>query len=271
MAIYIPQINEFRYVSNVGPSPMHNSTYTVMKLFSLFAMFLFVVIKEKYLKERKIIDWILFSSALILSAYSKPSFAFAFLIVMLIELTIDFALSRGKTIWANIWFGTTVFPTLVLLVYQSVSVFDPGSKTAIILSEPLAYFKLYADSPIISVLQSMAFPLFVLAFYFPQFLKNMEYRVLTMTGLVGFLQAAFLIETGGRQYHGNFLWGYMVGMFFMFIGAVIVLYKDIASNRDGEIIKKINVKQGVSLLLFALHGWFGLVYMVGLLQGNMYF
>ena len=263
MGLYLPSFNTYRQATNTGPTILHNTTYILMKCVAIYAMYFYITAVDKYIEKKSFFIWIRLSCAFVLSALLKPSFILSLSIIMLIELIFDFCKSRGKSFWSNVWLGATVLPTVIVMYLQAQYLFDPSDAKPFQLTAPFQYFITSRNSNVgWSLFQSMAFPLFILAFNFPTFFKNREYRVLTMMGFVGLLPAAFLMETGLRASHGNFIWGYNIGLFFMFIGAAITLYNSIKANKLTENSKKISAVQSIGCALLLWHTMCGFRYVV---------
>jgi hypothetical protein len=95
---------------------------------------------------------------------------------------------------------------------------------------------------------------------------------------MGFAMAFLLYEKGFRKPDFNFAWGYMYGIFFSFVGALIVLLKQTAENfsvssegRDISGCRKQRVIILLQWLAYIAHVVCGLVYFAGIFKGQMYY
>lgn len=74
----------------------------------------------------------------------------------------------------------------------------------------------------------------------------------------------FLYEKGFRKPDFNFSWGYMYGIFFAFLGALLVLIPATAR-------KKRPVLLALQWLAYLWHVACGIYYFLGIFQGKMYY
>ena len=74
-------------------------------------------------------------------------------------------------------------------------------------------------------------------------------------------------EKGFRMMHANFSWGYMYGIFFAFVGALLVLLR--ATGKADT--KKKKGLAAIQWLAYLWHLVCGLYYFWGFLQGAMYY
>ena len=79
--------------------------------------------------------------------------------------------------------------------------------------------------------------------------------------------AFFLYEKGFREMDFNFSWGYMYGIFFAFVGALLVLLRATA-NAD---TRKRRIVVAVQWMAYLWHLVCGVYYFWGFLQGAMYY
>lgn len=97
--------------------------------------------------------------------------------------------------------------------------------------DPWYTFSLHADRPKLAVLCSLAFPLVVLGASLLAMtgvsLKgalcrgDRTYLFAWLMAMVGFAEALCLVETGGRSRDGNFLWGYLFAIFWLYVVSLV--------------------------------------------------
>ena len=97
--------------------------------------------------------------------------------------------------------------------------------------------------------------------------KDSIYRFSWQVYVMSFLMAFFLYEKGFREMDFNFSWGYMYGIFFAFVGALLVLLRATA-NAD---TRKRRIVVAVQWLAYLWHLVCGVYYFWGFLQGAMYY
>ena len=267
IAIYIPFIHTYWNIGVQEANEWHNSTYICMKAAGILAILLFLKIENNYLQKIDIYEYILFCIALSLVNAIKPNFILAFAPTMLIYLIIDFFknIKNKKAIINIIIFGCAVLISLLVLVYQwkvlYVEDFEAGIRI-----DKMSLLKRIHKYPIISMVQSAAFPLFILVTNFKRIIKDRKYSFIYLFSLIALLEYLFLKETGLRAQHGNFEWGYSFSLMIAFITSVSILEE----IRERELEdKKYYLAMGYTLL--SLHILSGLAYFCFLIQGYLYF
>jgi hypothetical protein len=85
---------------------------------------------------------------------------------------------------------------------------------------------------------------------------------------VGFSQFAFVAETKAFS-HGNFSWGYNIGLWFLFIFCTAELLRWV--NESSEVRGWNKLAMGVVSSLWALHLASGVVYLWWQLSGHNYY
>ena len=107
----------------------------------------------------------------------------------------------------------------------------------------------------------------VLLLNYKELHKDSIYRFSWQVYVMSFLMAFFLYEKGFREMDFNFSWGYMYGIFFAFVGALLVLLRATA-NAD---TRKRRIVVAVQWLAYLWHLVCGVYYFWGFLQGAMYY
>lgn len=265
IAIYIPFIFKNWVVGVQEPTEWHNSTYICMKPLGELAVLLYFYIEKNYLQKIDIGSYILFCAVLILANMVKPNFIIAFAPTMLVFLIIDFFknIKNKKAIQNIIIFGCAVLISLPILFYQQSILYNEESNNRIQLGF-MTVLRFYNKTPIISLIQSAAFPLFVLITNFKTIIKNRNYCFVFVLNVIALTQYIFLEEAGKRAIDGNFTWGYSFSLMIAFISSVAL----ITNSKKTENHKKVYYVVGYTLL--ALHILSGLVHFGRLLLGYSY-
>ena len=221
-AIFIPALNAHRYLGVQGASCWHNDTYTMMRFAAVPVMLLFFRLRESYLKEIRLRDFILFTLALTVTNWFKPNFFIAFAPAMLLVLIGDFAASRGKTVLRQILFGIPVLLSMGVLIFQTSQLFINAESAAESSGFPIGFSIAYilrrnAAHPVCSLLQSAAFPIVVLVMNRRRFRDDRIWSFSWLMWAVGLFEYLFLHENGSRMNHGNLSWGYCFCLYFIFV------------------------------------------------------
>ncbi len=259
----------FRYVGTFSPNPFHNATYLAARPFAAVTFFMAVDILRDY--ERKE-GWFrketaAFSAMLLLTTMTKPSFTLVLVSVCGLVMLWRLCRSRGKGMKAALQFGIAFLPTFLALLYQYRGMFSgevAGEENGIVWSF-LTAWKEKTDNVPLSILLGTAFPLGVLLFQRKKALENGALKLAWQCFGVALFTMLFLCEKGYRAEHMNFAWGYMYGLFFLFVTSAVTLAGE--TRRRGQPLWQLLVQW----LLFGAHLVCGVDYLAILLRGGLYY
>ena len=266
--IYLPGIR-FKYLGVFTPNPFHNATYMAARPFAILAFLWLAKLLPEYEKRAEKKDYFLFSLFLLLATMAKPSFTIVLVgtagLIMLYRLI----RRRFKNFVPSIWMGLTFVPTFLDLLYQFKGVFVPqeGAEGGIgfCLGD---VWRQYCGNLPLAIGLAIGFPLLVLLCNWRELKRDSLYRLSWQLYLMSFAMAFFLYEKGFRKPDFNFSWGYMYGIFFCHMGALLVLLK--ATAGAGAQKNKPIVIALQWLALFC-HVVCGLLYFKNFLSGGMYY
>lgn len=265
MPFFWKYAGSYRYVSYQSGNIWHNSTYQCMKLVALITVLYYWKVQEHY-GERGLSfrEWIILSLLLATGTGVKPSFLTVFAPVMAIFLLAD--LCKKVPFKYVFQFGSTVFPSLAVLLWQKAVLFgtDTGNGIGI---RPWYSFSLHADRPKLAVLCSLAFPLLVLLFSLKDLWKDRKYLFFWIMTGIGFLEALLLVEVGERSRAGNFLWGYSFAIFLISLYSIAQFLKLLKQSRENRWYL-IPVLLSAGVLSYQIVC--GLIFFTRLLQGETY-
>ncbi|MBE5867393.1 MAG: hypothetical protein E7293_00315 [Lachnospiraceae bacterium] len=253
----------FKYAGIFSPNPFHNATYMATRPFAIVAFFLFARILTRYEKET---DWkenLLFGLFLLLTTMTKPSFTFVLVPTAGLIMLYRLLKCRFGNFRQSLYLGLCFVPTFGVLLYQFFGVFVPvdGGERGIGFALGKVW-SIYSDNIFFSVALSCAFPLLVLLLHLKEFKKNSMLLFAWQLFAVSFLEAFAMFEKGFRMKDFNFSWGYMHGLFFVFVASLIVLLRDTFAT------KKKCWLLAVQWLLYAAHLACGLWYFRGIFLGG---
>lgn len=266
-AYYIPQLNPYRYLGVQSGNIYHNSTYITMKFFGTAVLFLYFKYLDVYEKGLSKEQWILFCESIILVNLSKPNFITGFAPVMGIWLLIDLIRKKGKTFPQIFMFGLAVIPSVLVLAFEYMSLFPSGGDRGG-LELTLGYaLKLRTEHPTMAVIQTLAFPFFVLIFHLKDLIKERKFAISWAFLVTNFMVYFFVAETGVRRRDGNLSWGYCYAIYTTFLVATAKFVEDITAKEK----RKPLVYFIVGGLLLAGHVFFGIQYFSIILAGKGFF
>lgn len=267
MAFYIKKANSAHYIGYQCANMWHNSTYIFMRFFAITTVIYFIYVYERYKKGVAFKKWLCLTVLLSVTTGFKASFLTVFAPMLACLLLYD--LITGTKFKYVFSLGSTVFIPIGVMYLQSlIMAGDTGSNGYAI--SPFTALSMRGDHPKITLVLSVLFPLVVGLTHIKDFYKDKLYFCTLIMWAFAFLEVFLFIETGDRNLDTNFMWGYSIALFFLFLVSAIKMYEDFSKN----ILK--NVKLATTLfcgeiLIYAWHVVSGLTYFVLLLSGVTYF
>lgn len=264
--IYLPGI-KYNYLGVFSANPFHNATYMAARPFAILAFLWFVKLLDSYEAgcNGRWKDYVLFSLFLLLATMTKPSFTIVLVGAAGLIMLWRMFRSKFSNFLPTIQLGLTFIPTFIDLLYQYSGVFVPDEGEVGGIGFTLGeIWGLYCENIPLAICLAVGFPLAVLVLNFKELKSNTLFRFSWQVYLMSFVMAFFIYEKGFRWADFNFSWGYMYGIFFAFVGAIIVLLR-----RTGE--KRKWWWLALQWLPFLWHVVCGLYYFSGIFQGRMYY
>lgn len=267
-ALYSDAANP-RYLGVFTLNPYHNATFLAARPFTIPAMLLFIRLTQSYRTDKKYLtrDYFLFSLFLLLSTLAKPSFTLIFVMMAGLYMLAMFFRSKCKDIKPFFGLGLWFIPTFIVLLYQFGGVFGSKGIPAEAGEKGIAFgfataWSLCCNNIPRAICLAIAFPFVVLVCNL--FCKSFPRLLRFAWGLygVGLFTLLCLYEKGFRMKHLNFSWGYMHGLFFLFLLSLIVLLQNTFRKKQPLLML------GIQWAAFGAHLLFGLDYFLLLLRGN---
>ncbi|MEH2956998.1 hypothetical protein [Candidatus Merdisoma sp. JLR.KK006] len=233
-ALYMPWFNREVYLGQSSPTIWHNPTNMAVKPVSLIAFLYFLKLYPE--KEReKWFDFAGFAAILLLSCFVKPSFMQGFLPAVVLFLLLELIRTKGESFWISLKLGAAFIPSGIYFLIQFFSVFGEGTDRGIGL-QPFAVMKLDTAHPLISMVQAVAFPLFVLCIFGgKQIWKDKPLLFSLLFYLTSLLEFILLIEVN-EPASGNFEWGLQLAMFTFFVMTAVRFYQQIGKKQWVKIV-----------------------------------
>ncbi len=264
--ILLPGITN-RYLGVFTPNPYHNITYMATRPFAILAFFLFARILDYYEERTDLKEFFLFGVSLLLTTMTKPSYTL--ILVSTAGLVMLYRLFRGR--WKNlkrsVYLGLAFVPTFIDMLYQFGGVFGESSKAGESGGIGIgigSVWKLYTDNIPLAVVLALGFPLLVLLFHGKEIKQNTLYRFSWVQLIVSIMELFLLYENGRRFSDANFSWGYMHGIFFVFVTSLILLAEDTMEKRGKSRVL------WMQWLLYGLHLVCGIGYFIYIWGGNAF-
>ena len=269
MAFYVKAVNARHYIGYQNASIWHNSTYICMKVAAVFVLWYFLRLIDSYKTKLTVKQWIIFTLLVALSTGIKPSFLMVFAPVMAIMLLIDWI--KGTKFSKVFLFGLTVVPSLGIILWQNVVLFGADTGNGFII-RPFYTLAQRSDNPKIALLFSVLFPCVVGFFHIKDVWKDKLYLGSLLVWAFGFMEVFLFVESGTRSKDANFMWGYSISLFILF---VISFVRWIRDCKNKEFLGKVKpIRYGYLIgagMLFAWHVISGIWFLGILLSGATYF
>lgn len=264
--MYLPGLGH-KYLGTFTPNPYHNITYMATRPFATLAFFLFVRILDYYEEKTDLKEFFLFGVSLLLTTMTKPSYTLVLVSTVGLLMVYRLFCSKWKNFKRAFYLGIAFVPTFIDLLYQYGGVFGRNSQAGEeggIGFGLASVWKMYSGNIPFSIALALGFPLLVLVFHPREIRKSTLYRFSWAQLIVSAGEFFLLYEKGRRFADANFSWGYMHGLFFVFVTSLLVL--------AGDTIKK-RAKFPVLCLQWLAYGAHlicGAVYFLYVWRGNPY-
>lgn len=223
---------KFAYVGVFSPNPLQNATYNAARPFAVLSFFWFAKILRSYEKESNLKDFVIFSLSLFLTTLTKPSFTFVLVPTAGLIMLYRLIMAKGKNLLNSVKLGITFLPTFGLLLYQFFGVFGPVEEGERGIGFGfLKVWEQYCSNVPLAIVLAAAFPLFFLCIHALDMKKQgkEKYGIFIFSlqcYLMSLIQFMFLYEKGFRMVDANFSWGYMYGLFFIYVAAAKILLEE---------------------------------------------
>lgn len=257
-----------RYLGAFSPNPFQNATYLAARPFAVLVFFLAVDVLREYEKNMRWMrpKYVLFGLSLLAATMTKPSFTLVLVSACGIIMLWRLLHSRMKCMKAFWQLGIYFIPTFFDLLYQYRDVFTGGAGEGDrgVGIGFLTAWGTVTDNVLVSVLLGIAFPIVVLLFRRMRFGENDHLRFAWQLYAISLLMLMFLYEKGYRMVHINFAWGYMYGMFFLYVTSILTLAGE--TKRRGQPCWQLILQWSI----FGLHVICGLDYFRVILGGGLF-
>lgn len=263
--IYLPGIRN-NYVGVFSPNPFHNATYMATRPFAITVFFMLPKLLKEYERDLNWKDAILFALFLLLTTITKPSFTFVLVPTAGIIMAYRLLKGRFRGIIPALKLGACFLPTFAALIYQFFGVFHTGSEGETGIGFGLATaWKLHCDNIVLAIAIALGFPILVLLLNYKELKRDALYLFSWQLLLVSLFEVLFLFEKGFRLPDMNFSWGYMHGLFFAFVGSLMVLIKSTVNGKQHKLFL------AGQWLAYFWHFSCGIWYFAGIFRGNLYY
>ena len=269
--IYVPVLFPRFYMGSIISQPWHNITYSSMRPFAILTVLFFSDLYTVYRTEKRISlkYWALTCAALLLSTMMKPNFLMGFAPALLVILIIDF-FGKRNTFKNEFLLGCVVLPACAVLPIQAVLLFSEEENGMIF--GPSIFF--FTEGPVIFIMKfitALTLPAIVYFFNRKRLLKGAD--IVALSYLWALLEGMFIMEKGFRQTHGNLLWGYEICGYVLFMYTVPMLIMNIRDYFKGDLPKTAGNRAYLiaGSLLTVLHMVTGVIYIIWVFRGNLYY
>ena len=227
------------YLGVFSPNPWHNGTYMAARPFMILSFIFGAITVSRYEEDFKnkltlkvATLYVVYALSLLLVTMTKPSYTIIHLFTLAFIMLFRFCRTKFGNFKQSLIYAICYIPTLIELLRQYSGVFTGttarGEESGIGI-ELFRVWNQYTPNLPLSLFLAGAFPIVVLIFHFKLLKSDNYYRFSWQLYLAGLLTSIVFYEKGFREGHFNFAWGYMCGLFVVFMTAFIVWIKDAMS------------------------------------------
>ena len=134
---------------------------------------------------------------------------------------------KWENIIPSLKLGAVFVPTFIALLYQFGGVFGSASHAGENGGIGFGFadaWKVHMDNIPFAIVLALAFPGFLLLFNLKELKTNTLYRFSWLQIVISLLELLIIYEKEEERFiHMNFSWGYMHGLFFVFVASLILL------------------------------------------------
>ena len=209
--MYIPGISHYIYMGVGSPSVWHNVTLWSVKPIGLLTL---VIAVKAFTTNNKIFLHGILMLVLLISMIAKPSFMMIFLPAFTVWVFLKNYHQRLNLLsLLSMWIGA-----LIVLMWQVLMV-NEGDNQVII--DFLGVWSIITQDIGLSIVTALAFPLIYIIGN-SKALQD-DNILLISWGMVfsGLIIAMLFAEKGERYLDGNFMWGYILALFYLYLFSVI--------------------------------------------------
>ncbi len=224
-ALYVPFFNETPYLGQGSPNVWHNPTtigvkWVALIVFMLTAAELTRMVKTDFKKHVRILPGILIAVLMVVSNLYKPSLVMVYYPAIFILCLVWLVHYRGRNFLHCLELFVICLPSLALMIRQYMLSFGGSGTGGGLEIAPFKTASLYTPNVLISTLLLLAFPLFMLLVTMIGKHMDMADWFGWLMLLAGLAEKLLLAETGERASHGNFSWGYLLAVYFVWFLAI---------------------------------------------------
>ncbi len=176
-----------------------------------------------------------FAVFLLLATLTKPSFTFVLVSAAAVHMIVKLIMSKGKKTKEFFCLLATAVPTFITLAIQFGGVFGSNSHAGEDGGIGFGIGKawgVYTNNIVLAVMLANAFPGVVMLLNLKRFKDNKIFLLSWEVMMAGFLEFLCLYEKGERLQHCNFAWGYIYGIFFVFVSGLMLLIENSVKKKQ---------------------------------------
>lgn len=251
MPIYIPWFNKNLYLGQGGSGIWHSPTLLLLKPIA----FLSLLLTMQFLDQEKMKTMFLALFFLILSIFAKPNFILIFipsLISYLFMMRKNYNFDR-KIVLFLVSSIVLSFCILAVQYYITYSAKTNIQELSHIVVSPGSVWKFYSPSIMVSILITLAFPIFVLIGSKEQSKFLIFSWLLVFFALFQAYVFAEALGSGQIKMDGNFFWGYNCAIDFVFVFSMIHYLKFYQHYKLTFLGNLLLTLQGISGIIYLKH------------------
>jgi hypothetical protein len=257
------------YLTKFVPNVWHNSTVIFLFPFAILLFWkqlkLFDFSSKANIKNLAIINLLV-----LINLFIKPSFIFAYAPVAFLYMLANI---QNKISWKDFILRLSPFIVITIVIafqYYLIYVKQDGSffneKSSIIFTTPFkmaTHYMPYQFIPI-SIILSYLLPIAVMLLY-KEIRSYKPFIFALFLTLFAIAISAFVMESGPRSTHGNFLWQIIICSYLLFHTTITFLVPKFLHH------KVRSKKDNLMLFLFLIHVGSGMLYIIKIIATHSYY
>jgi len=277
-AIYLPFFNKAVYFGQGSPNMWHNGTVIFVKPFVIISFYMVATILGDSQRRSSIQYCVLAAFVMLITVYVKPSYVLVLLPALAMYVPIKTMLTGQGHRKDFVQFPVVcliillvALPSFLTLLYQYLD-YSSGRDARKTAFEFLTVWRYFTPNVFVSILITIAFPLFVLVNRFDSAVRNDYLMMAWIVTFIGIAQFALLIElspSGGIVWYSksaNWIGGYLMGLSVLFIFSGIEYLKWLKTFDKNSLTARLNVL--AASLLLGLHMFSGGYYLFELMKNH---
>lgn len=200
----------------------HNPTYIGIKAFLPLALYFYVRIYRE--KGKQPLNFLGLTVACTLATAVKPNFTLTFEAMLGVVALYTLIRSKGKRWKYFLGAVIAVVPSFFVILRQYFVNYQGVNEESGITLGVFFIIRHYTEHPVLSIVQSLLFAIFVLLILHKKIWQEPVYRFAWGMAAIAYAEYLLLVEVGPRMYDANWVWGAALSVYGLFLISLPFFY-----------------------------------------------